>query len=127
TAAGAGGGGALRIASGTRVVLRGGSLLARGGRGGTANLGTGGGGGSGGVIYIAAPEVDLESGTVDVRGGNGGGGGSSGAPGGNGGLGRIRLSVDPLFCNINAVTSPPTTCDDGVATPGRGYVGRYPN
>ena len=121
----------MRLASPTRVIVtRAGAIRTDGGRGGWGQ--TSGGGGSGGLIHLAAPEVAVY-GAISA---NGGAGGTAFGPnpcrdGGNGGLGRIRLSVDPVRCEVTGTSNPPipTGCapspDGGV--PGQAYVGMWPN
>ena len=123
---GGGGGGAIRLASPVSItVTRVGAILANGGRGGTGQVN--GGGGSGGVIYLAAPEIAVY-GALSVAPGPGA---VSSHRGGSGGLGRIRLSVDPVRCEVTGTSNPPvpTGCapspDGGV--PGQAYVGVWPN
>ncbi len=90
---GGGGGGAIVVASSTKIVLTG-SILARGGNGGTnapgnipSNFGAGGGG-SGGAVRLVANTLEGSGGSVSVAGGDDGFG--SGFQG-FGGVGRIRL------------------------------------
>jgi hypothetical protein len=55
---------------------------------------------------------------------------ATGGAGGQGGLGRIRLSVDPAACTLAGSFNPPLAsgCSATVPpTPGRAYVGVYPN
>ncbi|MFO0650095.1 MAG: MopE-related protein [Polyangiales bacterium] len=133
---GGGGGGALRIASATRIVVRG-SVFARGGAGGAVAANGGGtsgagGGGSGGLIYLSAPALDVVSGTLSVAGGSGSQPlGCVDANGGRGGLGRLRLSVLPSRCNVTGTWTPPLPAGGCVATttstPGQVYIGVYPD
>ena len=98
---GAGGGGGVIILASSTSVINAGTLNARGGAGGAAdvssNLGAGGGGG-GGIVHLIAPT--LQTGTYSVAGGAGGAedahapgpsyycaGAGGGASGGNGGAG----------------------------------------
>lgn len=110
--AGGAGGGALRISSGTRIVLdAGAALLARGGRGGVPE----GGPGSGGVIILAAPEVRTAAGSR-----------VSAAGGGTNGLGRIRVTADTARCSLVGSFVPPLR--DGCAptnTMGFTYVSAW--
>ncbi len=145
TSAGGGGGGALRVWSATRIVING-RVLADGGDGGDAYIGTGrnagcdpqpgaaGGGGSGGLIFLRAPTL-----TVGVRarvsavGGVGGFGSlyASGGAGGRGGLGRVRISATPTMCQLQGqvVPSPVSGCTPtpGAGTPGRAFVAAFPD
>jgi hypothetical protein len=124
---GGGGGGALRIASPTRIVVRG-SVLARGGDGGNGAGGSAGGGGSGGVVHLSAPAIEVASGTIAVTGGRGGG---VTCNGGRGGLGRVRLSVLPSRCRLTGTWDPPLPAGGCVvtttATAGQVYIGTYPD
>jgi hypothetical protein len=128
---GGGGGGAVRVESPTRIVVsRGAEVRASGGNGGTGSSHSGGGG-SGGVIVLAAPSISL-FGSLRAMGGAGGARSSTDCGrGGAGGLGRIRLSVDPVRCEVTGTSNPPipTGCapspDGGV--PGQAYVGVWPN
>lgn len=101
-ARGGSGGGALQLASGTRIKLEG-TIDLRGGRGGSARPQTApappflhdfgayampGGGGAGGAVRLMAPEVEW-TGTVDVSGGPGGT--SPLGAGGHGGTGLVRI------------------------------------
>jgi hypothetical protein len=114
-------------------VTRTGRVLAVGGAGGRGPdhsfTQLQGGGGSGGAIYLAAPAISL-FGEVRAQGGEGGRGNGCGN-GGSGGLGRVRLSVDPVRCEVTGTSVPPvpTGCapspDGGV--PGQAYVGAWPN
>jgi len=135
---GGGGGGALRIASPTRLVVSG-TLRAPGGEGGAGSVvgytngsqGAGGGGGSGGVIYLAAPSIDV-SGSLSAAGGaGGGGGGGCGGLGGAGGMGRIRVSTLPETCSLRGDWEPPLAsgcaASTAMGTPGRVFVGTYPD
>ncbi len=125
-AGGGGGGGALRLASATRIVVRG-TLRADGGNGPRVIAGAGGGGGgSGGLVYLSAPELEM-GGTVSVLGGLGSEAGER--DGGDGGVGRIRVSTDPDRCSgSGSWLGASFTCDPTV-TPAAGqvYVGVYPN
>ena len=124
---GGGGGGALRLASPTRIVVRG-SVFARGGDGGDGAGGSAGGGGSGGVVHLSAPAIEVTSGTVAVTGGRGGG---VTCIGGHGGLGRVRLSVLPARCRLTGTWDPPLPSGGCVVTataaPGPVYIGTYPD
>src|SRR6185436_8360167 len=84
TSGGGGGGGALKLSTLATITI-GGQLLANGGEGGDADIGTGqnagcnpqpgaaGGGGSGGVIYLAAPSITVTNGAnISAVGGLGG-------------------------------------------------------
>ena len=130
---GGGGGGALRIASRTGIFVGPtGALLAEGGDGqlwdddpnpvGAIHPG---GAGSGGVIYLAAPKLDVQPGArVSALGGSGG------LDSTTGGLGRIRLSVDPEQCRLDGSFQPPLV-DRCHPTPPPGvrcgvYVGAWP-
>ncbi|MFO0650496.1 MAG: hypothetical protein U0326_30015 [Polyangiales bacterium] len=124
---GGGGGGALRIASPTRIAVRG-AVYARGGDGGNGAGGSAGGGGSGGLIYLSAPAIEVTSGVVSVAGGRGGG---VTCAGGNGGLGRVRLSVLPSLCRLTGTWTPPLPSGGCVvsatAVPGETYIATFPN
>ena len=91
---GAGGGGAILIASSGTVNVTG-TIYANGGTSGVSS-GTGcggnGGGGSGGAIRIVATTIGSGNGTIQATGGGQGGGCAYG--GGNGGNGRIRLEAE---------------------------------
>jgi hypothetical protein len=88
-------------------------VLANGGAGGAGNASTnlghgGGGGGSGGVIYLAAPVLDVQAG-AQVRAVGGQGGSSTPAAcgsGGAGGLGRIRISAHESTCTLAGTFEP---------------------
>ncbi len=132
---GGGGGGALRIASSTRILVRG-SVLARGGGGGlgaTTSVGGagGGGGGSGGVIYLSAPAIDVVSGTLSVEGGVAGSLPACAPSAGHGGLGRLRLLVIPARCHLTGSWNPPLPTGGCAVTPtaaaGQVYIGAYPD
>ncbi len=79
---GAGGGGAIQIASNTTITVNGIIWAPGGGGGGSPQGGGGGGGGSGGAILLEAPAIGV-SGIIAANGGGGGaaGGNSSGYPG----------------------------------------------
>ncbi len=145
TSGGGGGGGALRVWSATSIVVNG-RVLADGGEGGDANIGTGrnagcdpqpgaaGGGGSGGVIFLRAPSLTVgPRGRVSAAGGPGGFGSlyASGGAGGRGGLGRIRLSANPAMCQLQGqfVPSLVSGCapTPGAGSPGRAYVAAFPD
>ena len=144
TSGGGGRGGSLRVSSSTTIVVTG-RLLANGGEGGDAFIGNGaaagcdpqpgaaGGGGSGGLIYLAAPRLTVGMGAVvSAVGGLGGAGSrfSTGGDGGNGGPGRVRISATPATCTLTGAFSPALVagCAATVpATPGRAYVGVYPD
>jgi hypothetical protein len=142
TSGGGGGGGALKLETTATITITG-QLLANGGVGGDAVIGTpgpdcnpqpgaGGGGGSGGVIYLSAPSIAVGPlATVSAAGGAGGAESefASGGAGGAGGLGRIRLSVAPATCSLNGTFNPPLAsgCAPTTGTPGAVYVGTYPN
>ena len=142
TSGGGGGGGALRIVSTTSITVSG-SLLANGGPGGNAFVGSGmaegcdpqpgaaGGGGSGGVIFLRAPMITTTAtARVSAIGGLGrlaspyATGGRSGA----GGLGRIRLSVPTAACALGGTFAPPLAsgCAPSSAA-GSTYVAAYPD
>jgi hypothetical protein len=122
-----------------------GQLLANGGTGGDAYIGTpagamcdpqpgaAGGGGSGGLIYLDAPTVNVSAGaTVSAHGGAGGAGSvfATGGAGGAGGLGRIRVSATTTTCTLGGSFNPPLVAGcapTAVPTAGRTYVGVYPN
>lgn len=97
---GGGGGGLVELIATHTVSILGGSLIARGGDGGSGFGNAGGGaGGSGGAVYIEAFNVEIEPGSViDVRGGAGGAGIHSG---GDGGGGRIVIvsNTSGRFCD----------------------------
>ena len=88
-----------------------------------------GGGGSGGVIYLAAPAIDVATGAiVSARGGPGGTGGE---PGGAGGLGRVRLSVGAgTACSLLGTFTPAlattASCKPN-SSPATVYVADFPN
>jgi hypothetical protein len=144
TSGGGGGGGALRIWSDTRITING-QLLANGGEGGDAYIGTNraagcdpqpgaaGGGGSGGVVFLRAPTLTVTS-SAQVSAVGGLGGASSlyatGGAGGAGGPGRIRLSVDPARCRLDGRFTPSLTggCSPSVGTgvAGQAFVAAYP-
>jgi hypothetical protein len=145
TSGGGGGGGALRIWSQTTISING-RVLANGGDGGDAYIGTSmaagcdpqpgaaGGGGSGGVIFLRAPTITTGArAQVTALGGAGGVASlyATGGAGGGGGLGRIRLSVDSARCTLAGTFNPPLVAGCA-ATPapgvvGRTYVSAYPN
>jgi hypothetical protein len=145
TSGGGGGGGALRIWSQTRITING-RVLANGGDGGDAYIGTNraagcdpqpgaaGGGGSGGVVFLRAPAITTGvRARVSAMGGAGGFGSlyASGGAGGVGGPGRIRLSVNSATCLL-AGTFAPALSSGCAVTPapgvqGRAYVATYPN
>ena len=95
------GGGAIEIASATRVHVTGG--IAAGGEQGFGGNGTsmspaeaagGGGGGAGGMILLEAPTIDIAGGfTVCAGGGGGGQGGSVDEIGGGGGAGGCSMAI----------------------------------
>lgn len=92
---GGAGGGALVIASSDSITLNG-SIIARGGDGGTGPRGLGGGG-SGGAVRLVAPIV-AGTGAIEVRGGR------SPAPlEGLGAAGRVRLEASDLSFNGTVV------------------------
>jgi hypothetical protein len=144
TSGGGGGGGALRILTAADISITG-QVLANGGAGGDANIGTSmssgcdpqpgaaGGGGSGGVIYLGAPTISVSSSaTVSAQGGNGGAKSlyATGGAGGNGGLGRIRISATSSTCTLSGTFAPPLSAGCAATTPavsGKVYVGAYPN
>ena len=144
TSGGGGGGGALRLWSQTRNTING-SVLANGGLGGDAYIGTNmaegcdpqpgaaGGGGSGGLIYLQAPAVTTAAGSqVSAAGGLGGAGSlyATGGAGGDGGAGRIRISVAASTCALNGSFAPALVSGCSVTpvgTPGRAFVAAYPN
>ncbi len=144
TSGGGGGGGVLRLWTTADIVING-QILANGGRGGDAYIGTpagagcdpqpgaAGGGGSGGLIYLQAPTVRVNAGATISAVGGGGGDESvfaTGGTGGAGGLGRVRVSAITATCTLAGSINPPTVagCAPTVpATPGRAYVGVYPN
>lgn len=144
TSGGGGGGGALRVWSDTRITV-GGRLLANGGEGGDAYIGTNaaagcdpqpgaaGGGGSGGVVILRAPTLTVAvRAEVSAVGGAGGAGSlyATGGGGGAGGMGRIRLSVDSARCRLDGRFAPALTagCSPSVGSgvPGRAFVAAYP-
>ena len=106
---GGGGGGALRLASAVSITL--GAAAAIRADGGesrdpfvyaeTSWSGEvqGAGAGSGGVVYLAAPALDVAPGALVS------------AVGGFRGLGRIRVSVDPARCHVAGAFLPPITPD----------------
>jgi hypothetical protein len=146
TSGGGGGGGALRVWSATSIVVNG-RVLADGGEGGDANIGTGrnagcdpqpgaaGGGGSGGVIFLRAPSL-----TVGPRGARLGGGrprglrlalrvgraravGAASGASGSRPTRRCASSRGSLFrrwCRGCAPTP-------GAGSPGRAYVAAFPD
>jgi hypothetical protein len=139
---GGGGGGALLLSTPTTISISG-QVLANGGAGGDAYIGTGsttgcdpqpgsaGGGGSGGVIMMSAPTITVGlSGVISAVGGAGGAQSefATGGAGGNGGVGRIRLSVNPSTCSLNGSFSPPLVsgCTAGSKS-GATYIGVYPD
>jgi hypothetical protein len=144
TSGGGGGGGALRLSTTADIVITG-SLLANGGSGGDAYIGTpagagcdpqpgaAGGGGSGGLIYLSAPAITVAPGaTVSAVGGSGGAPSvfASGGGGGGGGAGRIRLSVTAATCSLGGTFTPPLLAGCAPTTPAapaHTYVGDYPN
>jgi hypothetical protein len=144
TSGGGGGGGALRLWSETRITING-RLLANGGEGGDAYIGTNraagcdpqpgaaGGGGSGGLVFLRAPTLTVSGrGEVSAAGGAGGAGSlyATGGAGGIGGPGRIRLSVDQSRCRLDGRFAPSLTAScapsagNGVA--GQVFVATYP-
>jgi hypothetical protein len=139
---GGGGGGALRLSTPASVTING-QVLANGGAGGDAFIGTGsttdcnpqpgsaGGGGSGGVIFISAPVISVGSGaTISAVGGAGGATSefATGGGGGAGGLGRIRLSITPATCTLGGTFNPPLVSGcTAASSSGKTYVGAYPN
>ena len=114
------------MSSSVRIVVRG-SILAHGGAGGDgapaspSQRASGGGGGSGGVIYLAAPALEV-TGELDA------GPGAAGRRGGAGGLGRIRLSTVPERCVLFGRYDPPLVdgCAPTGAQPGRTFIDLYP-
>jgi hypothetical protein len=142
TSGGGGGGGALMISSPVSITISG-QVLANGGPGGDAYIGTGlvtgcnpqpgagGGGGSGGVIFLSSPNITVAAGaTVSTAGGAGGAQSefATGGGGGPGGLGRIRLSVTPSTCTLSGSFNPPLSSACSAASKsGATYVGVYPN
>jgi hypothetical protein len=105
---GGGGGGAVKITAPSIIVN--GSILARGGNGGSSvndplgcgqeGDGGGGGGGSGGSIWLRAWTATIgASATVTAAGGSGGSGGvatPTGGSGGNGASGRVRIDANTV-------------------------------
>lgn len=144
TSGGGGGGGALRIVSGTRIAVgASGAILANGGPGGDAFIGTGkvtgcdpqpgaaGGGGSGGLVYLQAPGLVVSpGGVVQAVGGSGGASSlyATGGDGGDGGLGRIRLSVSASSCDLagKLMPSPLVGCTPASGS-GHAFVAAYPD
>lgn len=145
TSGGGGGGGALRLWSQTRITING-RVLANGGDGGDAYIGTNraagcdpqpgaaGGGGSGGVIFLRAPTITTGvRARVSAAGGLGGAGSlyATGGAGGDGGLGRIRISVNPATCTLGGTFVPALvsgcTVTPAPGVPGRAYIAAYPN
>lgn len=145
TSGGGGGGGALRLWTTASITITG-RLLANGGDGGDAYIGTNmaagcdpqpgaaGGGGSGGVIFLRAPTVTVAASARVLAVGGAGGFGSlyaSGGGGGAGGLGRVRISANPARCLLSGMINPPVVSGcaptPGAGTPGRAYVASYPN
>ncbi len=109
-----GGGGAVRIASGTRIVLGPRARIVADGRGG----------GSGGVVVLHAPEVRVAPGAwVSARGV------FEGTTVGTS-LGRVRVAVDPARCTLDGTFYPPLL--DGcrptppMFAPARTYVTPWP-
>jgi len=106
---GGGGAGAIVIASSTRIAFSG-SILARGGNGGTNAPGNvpgafgAGGGGSGGAVRLVANTLEGSGGTINVTGGLGGFG--AGTFAGQGGVGRIRLETFNSTLVASFSTSP---------------------
>lgn len=145
TSGGGGAGGALRLWSVDSIRITG-RVLANGGDGGDAYIGTSmaagcdpqpgaaGGGGSGGVIFLRAPSVQTTAtARVTAAGGLGGVASlyASGGAGGLGGVGRVRLSVDVTRCALAGSFVPPLTgpCRASTAAdpPARVYILNYPN
>jgi hypothetical protein len=142
TSGGGGGGGALRLTTPSSITING-QLLADGGPGGDAFIGTGlesncnpepgaaGGGGSGGLVYLVAPAITVSSGAIISAVGGAGGKPSphaTGGGGGGGGLGRIRFSVDASACTLLGLFNPPVVNGCAITTqPGAAYIGAYPN
>ncbi|MEZ4409823.1 MAG: hypothetical protein R3A52_25625 [Polyangiales bacterium] len=143
TSGGGGGGGALRVWSETIITING-SVLANGGDGGDAYIGTSGmagcdpqpgaagGGGSGGVIFLRAPRLVVSSrARVSAAGGRGGAASlyATGGRGGAGGVGRIRVSATPSSCSLLGSFNPPLVsgCTPTASpTAGRAYVAAFP-
>jgi hypothetical protein len=143
TSGGGGGGGALKLMSQTSITVGAtGQLLANGGMGAGAGIGSSsmmncdpqpgaaGGGGSGGVIYLQSPALTVAAGgKVSAAGGPGGAVSefATGGGGGNGGLGRIRLSVNP-GCSLQGSFDPPlaSACNPANKA-GNTFVAAYPN
>ncbi len=142
TSGGGGGGGALMLSTPATISISG-QVLANGGVGGDAFIGTGsatmcnpqpgagGGGGSGGIIYMTAPSITVSSGAVISAVGGTGGAQSefaTGGGGGAGGIGRIRLSVTPSTCTLSGTFSPPLASGCSAASAsGSTYIGVYPD
>jgi hypothetical protein len=141
TSGGGGAGGALKVASPVSITV-GGRLLANGGLGGDAFIGSeapncdpqpgaAGGGGSGGVIYLSSPSLTVSSGaTISAAGGAGGAGSefASGGGGGAGGLGRIRVSATASSCSLGGSFNPRLSAACAPASArGFAYVATYPN
>jgi hypothetical protein len=145
TSGGGGGGGALRIWGQATVTVNG-RLLANGGIGGDAYIGTNGmagcdpqpgaagGGGSGGVIFLRAPALTVgPRAVISAAGGEGGVASlyATGGAGGTGGLGRIRISAPMARCTLQGTFNPPLasgcTPTMGAGTPGRAFVASFPN
>ncbi len=141
TSGGGGGGGALRIWTDTRLTING-RVLANGGEGGDAYIGTNraagcdpqpgaaGGGGSGGVLFLRAPTITVTARAELSAAGGAGGAGSlyaTGGAGGAGGVGRVRISVDPARCRLDGRFTPPlvAACVPASA-PGRAFIAAYP-
>ncbi len=106
---GGAGGGILHVTA-NQIILDG-SITARGANGADGQvvqgaLGAGGGGGgSGGAIWLSAPQIITDSGSighVDVSGGAGGSGtpGGTDGSGGAGAPGRVRFDTDELSSSI---------------------------
>jgi hypothetical protein len=120
-----------------------GQLLADGGPGGDAFIGTGldagcdpepgaaGGGGSGGLIYLASPAITVSNGAIISAVGGAGGNASpnaTGGAGGGGGLGLIRFSVNTESCSLVGLFNPPVVKGCALTNqPGASYIGSYPN
>ena len=143
TSGGGGGGGVLRLWTPADIVVSG-SLLAKGGEGGDAYLGTpasagcdpqpgsAGGGGSGGLIYLVAPTItSTATAVVSTAGGRGGDASvfATGGRGGAGGVGRVRVSVNPSTCALAGTFTPALAsgCTPAPARAGNAYLAAYPN
>ena len=125
------GGGALRLTSETSITVSG-QLLANGGDGGSVTNG-GGCAGSGGVVWVQAPNLNIDW-TISAQGGYAGASCADEASPDEdyrlgdyrGGMGRIRITTNSDSCDLIGQFSPPLADGCNLAeTALRAYVSEY--